>query len=403
MAAPSASPTANPKSAPRCRSLSTMVDADPVTGSTQQPLQSPLDQLASGQALAPVGGNARFTTTGGLLTRSTQVPRDVLSRCRGAVFSPHARLLALSPGQHSLLLWDVEAGRPLHTLQPGIQTVNTCFTFSPDGKEIAMGDGINRQVIVWDVATGKLMNRHPIPLGRAEVIAFRPDGRELLAGSSQGDLFCWDVETKQQRYAARVTAGGISALAFRKDGGEVALADRERKIILADAATGRPIRTIRGHLHPVHTIVFHPDDRRVLSADGEQLHAWDSRRDQGVTAIDIEGPALSFSPDGRSLAVTGKYETREADLFEVVGAFGVIGRLAHFLHRGRKDSDEHGDDGDHDQELEQGKAAWLFHRTRDHGRDSGDRGLHQALLLGNAFSAGTSDNFSQFRRKAYPQ
>src|SRR5207247_5039085 len=114
-------------------------------------------------------------------------------------------------------------------------------------------------------------------------------------------LFAWDVGTGQQRYATRVTAGSISALAFRKDGGVVAVADRERKIVVADAATGRPIRTIRGHLQPARALAFHPDGWRLLSADREQLHAWDSRRDQGVTAIDIDGSALSFSSDGRSL------------------------------------------------------------------------------------------------------
>jgi WD40 repeat protein/tRNA A-37 threonylcarbamoyl transferase component Bud32 len=249
----------------------------------------------------------------GLLTRSIQVPREVLSRCWAAEFSPDAHLLALSPGQHSLLLWDVVAGQPLHTLQTGIQTVNTCFTFSPDGKVIAMGDGINRQVIVWDVATGNLTRRHPVPIGIAEAIAFSSDGRELLAGTSDGHLVAWDVETGQQRYATRATDGAISALAFRKDGVAIVLADRKRKIVIAEVGTGRPTRTIRGHLTPARALTFYPDGRRVLSADREQLHAWDSHRDQGVTAIHIEGSALAFSPDGRSLAVCAKYET---DVFD---------------------------------------------------------------------------------------
>src|SRR5262249_32530721 len=42
-----------------------------------------------------------------------------------------------------------------------------------------------------------------------------------------------------------------------------------------------------------------------------------------------------------------------ADLFEVVLALGVGGALAHLLDGGQEQADEHGDDGDHYQQLDQ--------------------------------------------------
>jgi hypothetical protein len=43
----------------------------------------------------------------------------------------------------------------------------------------------------------------------------------------------------------------------------------------------------------------------------------------------------------------------DADLLEVVGAGGAGGGLAHFLHSGQQQPDQHGDDRDDDEQLDQ--------------------------------------------------
>jgi len=40
---------------------------------------------------------------------------------------------------------------------------------------------------------------------------------------------------------------------------------------------------------------------------------------------------------------------RQAELLEVVLALGAVGGLAHLLHGGQQQADQHRDDGDHDQ------------------------------------------------------
>src|SRR5436305_1315307 len=47
----------------------------------------------------------------------------------------------------------------------------------------------------------------------------------------------------------------------------------------------------------------------------------------------------------------------QADLLEVVGALEARGRLAHLLDGGEQEADQHGDDGDDDQQLDQREGA----------------------------------------------
>src|SRR5205823_1066423 len=56
----------------------------------------------------------------------------------------------------------------------------------------------------------------------------------------------------------------------------------------------------------------------------------------------------------------------EANLLEVVLALNASGGLAHFLHGGHQQADQDGDDGNHDEQLDQRKGG-----TPAHGSISG--------------------------------
>jgi hypothetical protein len=65
----------------------------------------------------------------------------------------------------------------------------------------------------------------------------------------------------------------------------------------------------------------------------------------------------------------------QADLLEVVGALHAVGRLAHLLHGGQEQADQDGDDGNHHQQLDQGKSRPFSHGLTQQGgmRQEDDR------------------------------
>jgi hypothetical protein len=65
------------------------------------------------------------------------------------------------------------------------------------------------------------------------------------------------------------------------------------------------------------------------------------------------GAAIGGEPAERVVAVVGA----EADLLEVVLTLGPGGGFADLLHGGEEQSDQDGDDGDHDQQLNQREPA----------------------------------------------
>jgi hypothetical protein len=54
----------------------------------------------------------------------------------------------------------------------------------------------------------------------------------------------------------------------------------------------------------------------------------------------------------------------EPQLLEVVGTLQAAGRLTGGLHGGEQEADEHGDDGDHDQQFHQGERGRLASNLR---------------------------------------
>jgi glucose repression regulatory protein TUP1 len=90
----------------------------------------------------------------------------------------------------------------------------TSVAISPDGRWVAAGS-LDTVVRIWEVATGKLVERLRGHRDSVYSVAFTPDGRGLVSGSLDKTLKYWDVS------GLNVSAGGVKS---KKEGAAAAVA-----------------------------------------------------------------------------------------------------------------------------------------------------------------------------------
>jgi WD40 repeat protein len=73
------------------------------------------------------------------------------------------------------------------------------FAFSDDRHTFAIYDGFRSQILLWDVAAGKVLRRIKVGDDRVNSLAFSPDGTILAARPSQESMArLWDVKTGKE-------------------------------------------------------------------------------------------------------------------------------------------------------------------------------------------------------------
>jgi WD40 repeat protein len=119
-------------------------------------------------------------------------------------WSPDGRLLATGPGINDttfdVIVWDAKTGQPVHHLV-GHQQPVFALDFSPDGSLLASGSGESNgtlsdhpgQLLVWNLETGALAHTLPGHTGRVTGVDFSADGAWLASGSSDGTVMLWPV------------------------------------------------------------------------------------------------------------------------------------------------------------------------------------------------------------------
>jgi WD40 repeat protein len=134
---------------------------------------------------------------------------------RGVAFAPDGRTLAAA-GFHRdkrVGIFDVQTGKRLQNLAGHTEWEIDAVAFSPDGKLLA-STGVDKQILVWELATGKLRHRLADQPSRAPALAFSPDSATLASGGNK-TIRLWDVATGRLRRSLPGHRDWVCSLASR--------------------------------------------------------------------------------------------------------------------------------------------------------------------------------------------
>ena len=187
------------------------------------------------------------------------------------------------------------------------------LSFRPDGKTLASGlsDGTIR---IWDAQTDELLRTVVGHASGVENIAYHPDGKTLASsGRLDGVLRIWDADTGELLHTLTGHTGWIHSLSFSPDGKTLASASQDETIRIWDANTGEHLHTLTEHTAVVYSVSFHPNGKTIASvSEDATLRIWDATTGTYLRTLTRHTgwvESVSFSPDGKTLASGNRDET----------------------------------------------------------------------------------------------
>lgn len=236
--------------------------------------------------------------------------------------SPDGLLVATAGGEGGVRLYDARTGALLRAIG---ESGDRCVTFSPDGRTLtAAGFHMDKLVGLWDVQTGKRVRTFAGQSEwEADATAISPDGKLLASTGTDKQVLVWETATGKLRLALKDQPARVTALAFSPDGSTIA-GGGDKAVRLWDVATGRVRRSLEGQGDWVCAVAFSPDGRTIASGSCDwgfhrghdwprpagrgpeqcEWRLWDVGSGKVLRSVAQPGrlQSLAFSPDGKSLA-----------------------------------------------------------------------------------------------------
>ncbi|UXY32393.1 hypothetical protein N8I87_41835 [Streptomyces sp. HUAS TT20] len=286
-----------------------------------------------GHTLATIAVSTGTHTKGMLRMWDTTHPADLIplgapvpvGDVDALTFSSDGQTLAITSdtddgANTQVQLWDTS--QPAHPSRRGSPLPNTGATFSPTGHLLATVryQAEEDTVQLWDVTRPAHATRLGKPLPGADVL-FSPRGNMLVTStvSSEdfsGSIQLWDItrsdHAKRLGRPLQIPHADLSAMAFSPDDHVLATAlDNTVRLWNVTNADG-PIAVGQPLGQPgVNSLGFGPDGHTLVAA-GNTIRVW-ALPPTFLTGRGGSISAVSFSPDGATLATVTDFDTFDAN------------------------------------------------------------------------------------------
>lgn len=269
--------------------LAPIAHAKPVASRVLQKHAAPITALAyspDGKTLASAdeGGRVKLTDVSSGKTKLTFCYKEKVA---ALAYSPNGKILAVGRAREVRLL-NPQTVAAIRVLKTQMQVAND-LGFSADSKRLIVTENdpeltSETACSVWDVSSGKRLQRHSVKRPEVQTAAISPDGKTFVAPNPEKfGLSLWSVATGQ----------------------------RVRELVNEETAQDWPY---------IGSVAFSPDGK-LLAGVGSYMEGpghltmWTvatGKPKWGRTFSDF-GSAIVWAPDGKRLAVDTSYDTTYDD------------------------------------------------------------------------------------------
>jgi WD40 repeat protein len=198
----------------------------------------------------------------------------------------------------------------------------TAIAFSPDGRRLVTGNAafdarepIEIVVLVWDLASEKLMYRMPLPRGAGiRGVAVTPDSTCAISVGNGRMAQVWSVETGELRHELSHDHFGVTAVAATSDGRQAITTSGDGAVTIWDLQTGSIVHrftcptgiTSRVAAYANAIALSRTGSLAIFAMMDATLRVWNlaaRRFEQMLTGHGGEVLDVAITPDG-SLAVS---------------------------------------------------------------------------------------------------
>ncbi len=268
--------------------------------------------VSTGGKLMAVAGEDNRISVFNIATRTrvaTLSGHTALIMCLS--FSPNGEVLASGSADRTLKLWSVEKGRAQSTLRSSgeVQAISFCRS-----APLLASGGIDNSIHIWNTVTCREEAILPADQRGTMDLAFLGESLSVASTGGDGTLKVWDLGQVRKAHMLLEGAGlDVGSMAFDPDG--IALIVGGNPITLWDMRTNRRKVSLPSGASPLRVMALGPDGETIARGNEDgTVELWNINRRQltatlfasdGVASAAVEGiGSASFSPDGRTLAVT---------------------------------------------------------------------------------------------------
>jgi WD40 repeat protein len=261
---------------------------------------------ADGKTIASAGDSVRLWDVASR-KETLVLDSDQNNPTSSVAISPDGKLVANSTAKGTIVLRELPSGKETRTLAiPGVDQVFgsgyvTNLTFSKGGDTL-LSVALDSKVILWDVASGKPTKQ--LHHDGVRAAGWTADEKLLVTGGYKDrSVRVWDVASERELYQL----DGEGEVAISPDGRRIAYAGTDRKGWVWEIDRTKEPQPLAWKGKFVGSLQFSPDSRTLAVSGDGKIVLFDVATGKQLSEFKSDTyRVLAFSPDGKTLAF-GKY------------------------------------------------------------------------------------------------